>query len=705
MEGHGFLLDLALVLSTAAVSAVIFRRLNQPVILGYLLAGLVVGPNVPVPVFADPERVHALSELGVILLMFSLGLEFNLRRLGQVAPLAGGAAVIQIGLTMWAGYLIGRGFGWGFEESIYTGAMVALSSTMIVAKTFGELPVGRGTADLSYGILIVQDLVAVLLIALLGAMAGGSGPSGEVLLSTTMRLLGFVAAMILVGYLVIPRVFRLVARLRSPETLLVASVGLCFAFALIAEKVGYSVALGAFLGGTLVSESGEGEAIGHLVAPLRDVFASVFFVSVGMLLDPSVVVANGPAVLALSGLVVVGKPLAVVLGALLSGKRVRLAVESAVSLGQIGEFSFILVGAGVAAGAVGEFLYPVALTVCALTSFLTPPLVRVSGKLAGLVERSLPHPVQTFIVLYGSWLEQLGQHAGDDTPRRRTRRLLGLIAVDVGAIVVLVVLNEVVGGEIAAELQQRAGLGEAVAERAVQVLSVVLALPFAIGLYRCVHSLGIEVARRVFPEAEPGHEDFAATSRRSLVMAIQLLLAMSVGAPLLALTQPFLPPPWGALLLVALVVALGIAFWRRAIDLEGQVRAGAQSVLDVLSGQAPGAGASSGGEEGEDEVSSALGTWESVRIEEGASASGRSLSELDLRTMTGADVVAIQRGDQGIVAPDGREVLQEHDRVALAGSREAIREARAQLRDEPRADVEARSGPGTDRDTEADREL
>ena len=287
-----FLHSLALVLCVAALTSVIFQRLHQPVVLGYLLAGMLVSPHTPVPLFADEATTHTLSEFGVILLMFSLGLEFSLGRLLRAGASAVLVGVVQCSLMMWLGYVTAQLFGWTTLESVYAGAIIAISSTTIIVKAFEEQGVRGRLTDIVFGVLIIEDLIAILLIAVLTALSTGAGLSAASLAITAARLAAFLVAMLVGGMLIVPRVMRMVVGLRRPETTVVASVGLSFAFALIAAAAGYSVALGAFLAGALVGESGVEREVEHRVQPVRDVFAAVFFVSVGMLIDPA---ADRPA--------------------------------------------------------------------------------------------------------------------------------------------------------------------------------------------------------------------------------------------------------------------------------------------------------------------------------------------------------------------------------------------------------------------------
>jgi CPA2 family monovalent cation:H+ antiporter-2 len=246
---HEFLKNLALVLCVAAVTTVIFQRFRQPVVFGYLLAGMIVGPHIPVPLVADEDMIRTLSELGVILLLFSLGLEFSLRKLFQIGPTAGLVAVAQSSGMVWIGYVLGQLFGWTTLESVYAGAIIAISSTTIIAKAFEEQRVKGRFTDIVLGVLIIEDLIGIFLIAILTTISSGTAVSASSLALTGARLATFLAGLIGVGLLLIPRIVRGVVRMNRPETTLVASIGICFAAALLALSFGYSVALGAFIAG------------------------------------------------------------------------------------------------------------------------------------------------------------------------------------------------------------------------------------------------------------------------------------------------------------------------------------------------------------------------------------------------------------------------------------------------------------------------
>ena len=680
-DAHEFLRSLTVVLAVAAITTVVLQRLRQPVVLGYILAGLIVGPHVPIPLVADPGVVQTLSELGVILLMFSLGLEFSLRKLMVVGPSAGLTALLQSSLMVWLGFMIGRLLGWTTLESLFAGAVIAISSTTIIAKAFDEQGVTGKLRELVVGVLIVEDLIAVLLMAVLTAIASGTGLAAGPLAATIARLAAFLVGLVGIGLLLIPRAIRAISRLNRRETTLVASIGICFTIALLAQAFGYSVALGAFLAGSLVAESGEEKQIERLVEPVRDVFGAVFFVSVGMLIDPALVARHWPAVLALTAAVVLGKVGGVSLGAFLTGSGMRTSVQAGLSLAQIGEFSFIIAGLGLALHATGDFLYPVAVAVSALTTLLTPWMIRASEPIAAWVDRKLPRPLQTFAALYGSWLEELRSRRPAAPATAGLRRLLRLLVLDAALIATLIVTTATSIHRIAAFARDQLGMSEVVARWLVVAAAIALSAPFCIGVVRVSRKLGVTLARLALPAEQHKRVDFAAAPRHMLVVTLQLAGVLLVGTPLLALTQPFLPGASGAAVLALLVVMLGVAFWRSATNLQGHVRAGAEVILEALAAQSRPRPTPTAADTLEQvhHLLPGLGALAAIRLDPGSVVIGRTLAQLNLRGRTGATVLAITRPGGGVLVPTAEELLQAGDILAVAGTHEAIEAARAAL--------------------------
>ncbi|WP_275936705.1 cation:proton antiporter [Labilithrix luteola] len=674
---------MATVLLVAAVTTVLFQRLRQPVVLGYMIAGMVIGPYVPIPLVADPDIIHTLSELGVILLMFSLGLEFSLHKLVEVGPAAGITAVVQSSLMLCLGFEVARLFGWTTREAMFTGAIVAISSTTIIAKAFEEQRIGGSLREIVVGVLIVEDLIAILLMAALTAIGSGGAVSVRELGVTSLHLAIFLAALIVVGILVVPRAIRAIIAMNRPETTLVASIGLCFGVSLLARSFGYSVALGAFISGSLVAESGEQHAIEGLIRPVRDLFAAIFFVSVGMMLDPSILVDHWRAILVLTFIVIVGKVLGVGFGAFLTGHGVQTSIGAGLSLAQIGEFSFIIAGLGISLDATRNFLYPIAIAVSAITTLTTPWLIRAAKPVASFVDHKLPQPLQTFAALYGSWIDRLrsgSANKADRTAGTMIRKLLKQLVVDALLLGAVIVAAYVARPRIVKIEIERLGLPWEFANSIALAFSVLCALPFCIGIARVARRLGILLADLAFPgTATPEGLDLAAAPRRALIVTLQLACVLLVGIPLVTFTQPLLPGFQGALILLIALVLLGIMFWKTTTNLEGHVRAGAEIVAEALT--AGTVTTDPGAEDARkklDQLRSGLGTPVTVIVEGGSPADGHSLAELDLRGLTGATVLAISREDHAIV-PSAKELLRQGDVLVVAGSREAVHAAKVLL--------------------------
>ena len=684
-DAHEFLTTLAVVLSVAALTTVVFQRLRQPVVFGYLFAGMIIGPHVPIPIVADVAIVQTLAETGVILLLFSLGLEFSLRKLIRVGPRAGIVAVVQGALMIWLGYALGRGFGWTKIESFYAGSIIAISSTTIIAKAFQEQRVKGRFTELVLGVLIIEDLIAIFLLTVLTALSAGTGVSAGSLAVTGMRLVMFLAGLIVVGLLVIPRTVRAIVRMNRPETTLIASMGICFAAALLAYSFGYSVALGAFIAGSLVAESGEEQRVAHLIEPVRDVFAAIFFVAVGMLIDPELVAQYWVPVVVFTIAVIVGQVVIVTISAFLTGHGTRTSLQAGMSLAQIGEFSFIIAGIGISTGATRDFLYPLAVAVSAITTLTTPWLIRAAPEAASFVDSKLPRPIQTFVTLYGSWIERMRESRASRAQRPRVRRLVGLLVLDVVVIALLLIGAALEVTRVSSLLAGPTALSIEAARLIVIAGMVAIAIPLLIGFFRTARQLGNLLAHEALPAVEKG-VDFAAAPRRALVVTLQLTVVIVAVVFLVAVTKPFFPRMGSTVVvgvgLAVLLLVLGVTFWRTATDLYGHARAGAEVIVAVLAQQmatepASGTERKPPSLDTVGRILPGLGDPVSLRIEPGSALEGQTLAGANLRGLTGATVLAIVRGDEQVLMPSGQETLREGDVLAVVGSHEAVESARS----------------------------
>ncbi|HVK62615.1 MAG TPA: cation:proton antiporter [Bdellovibrionales bacterium] len=426
------IIDLALILGAAAVSTLIFSKLRQPVVLGYLVAGFFVGPYFSLwPTVADTKGVQLWAEIGVIFLLFGLGLEFSFKKLAKVGKSAFIAASFEI-ITMSAlGYLVGRALGWNTMDSIYLGAILSMSSTTIIIRAFDEAKLkGAAFASLVFGILIVEDLMAILLMVILSAISIPGSFSAANLAFLSGRLAFFLLAWFIVGIYVLPSVLRRVRRLLSNEIMLIVSIALCLMMVVLATKANFSAAIGAFIMGSILAETEEGERIEHLMASVKDLFAAVFFVSVGMMIDPTILREHFWVVIIITILTIVGKLFGSGFGAVLSGRSLKQSTQAGMSLAQIGEFSFIIATLGVSLKVVSDFLYPIVIAVSAVTTFTTPYMIRYSGTIYEKIESRLPQ----------KFLDRLNQYE-QAMSSKGTESAVGLLWRSYG---MLILLNSVI---------------------------------------------------------------------------------------------------------------------------------------------------------------------------------------------------------------------------------------------------------------------
>lgn len=673
-SAHTFLRDLAVILATAALATVTFQRLKLPVIVGYLVAGMLVGPFTPTRLIQDPATIRTLAELGVVLLLFSIGLEFRFRKLANLGPRVGLATLVEVGLMLLLGFAAARFLGWGPLQSLAAAGLVAISSTMVVSRTLADAHADRRLKDIVFGVLVMEDIFAIVLIAVLTTVAAGDALSGPMLGRTLARLGLFLAALVVGGMLVVPRAIRAAVSLKRAETTLVAALGTCFVFAEVTGLAGYSVALGGFIAGALVAEAGVHHVVAETIRPVRDLFAAIFFVAVGMLFDPAAVLSNWDFTLVLFAVVVVGKVIGVTLGVFLAGYGTRDAVRSGVSLAQIGEFAFVIAGVGSAPGAAQNSLYAVAVAVATLTAFTTPLFVRRADAVAAWVDKHLPHPVQTFSSLYASWVDLLMAGRSAVTRGARARRLIQFLLLDAASVTAIIIGTSLAHRRLPTWIE---GDGGFLVRFGALAAGALLAIPFGIGLVRTLRRLSAVLAEGALPKPAKG-VDQAYAPRRTLEVALQIGMTIAMVVPMVALTLPFVPPFGLTGAVVAIFVLLGISFWRTASELESHARAGAELVVHVLAKQ--GSHADTGTFEVVRGMLPGLGTIVPLEVALGSEAEGKTLGELALRGRTGATVVALSRGGQRTSFPQASTLMQAGDMLALTGSADAISAAAALLR-------------------------
>jgi len=399
-------------MGAAAVATLLFRRLKQPAVLGYILAGIMVGPHFPLfPSVADRESVEVWAQIGVIVLLFCLGLEFSFKKLIKVGGTASVTAVAEIGAMLLCGFGIGRIMGWGTTDCIFLGAMLSISSTTIIIRAFEERGVKeKKFADLVFGVLIVQDLAAILMLVLLPTIAASTRLSGSDILFPIGKLVFFLVLWFVSGIFFLPSLLRKAGRFMNNEMLLVSSLALCFLMVVLATSAGFSPALGAFIMGAILAETPLGGKIEHHTVAVKEMFGAVFFVSVGMMIDPHILPVYWKEILLITSAVLIVMPLSSMVGAILSRQSFKVSVEAGMSLSQIGEFSFIIATMGMGLKLTSSHLYPIAVAVSAITTFTTPYMIKMAGPLYRFLNARLP----------AVWVDAIDKYSHDGQKARPT---------------------------------------------------------------------------------------------------------------------------------------------------------------------------------------------------------------------------------------------------------------------------------------------
>nr|WP_314494243.1 cation:proton antiporter [uncultured Pseudomonas sp.] len=561
MHAISFIQDLAVIMLVAGVVTILFHRLKQPVVLGYIVAGFIIGPHTPpFGLIHDEDTIKILAELGVIFLMFCLGLEFSLRKLFKVGATAFIAAFLEIVLMIWIGFEIGRWFGWSTMDSLFLGAILAISSTTIIVKALNDLKMkNERFAQLIFGVLIVEDILGIGIIALLSGIAvSGTVSSGEVF-STVGKLSLFMVVALVIGILLVPRLLAYVAKFESNEMLLITVLGLCFGFCLLVVKLEYSMVLGAFLIGAIMAESRQLLKIERLIEPVRDLFSAIFFVAIGLMIDPQVLVDYAWPIVVITCAVVLGKMLSCGMGAFIAGNDGRTSLRVGMGLSQIGEFSFIIAALGMTLQVTSDFLYPVAVAVSAITTLLTPYLIRAADPLSLKLGRAMPKRLGRVLSLYGEWLRSIQPQGEGAMLAAMIRRIL----LQVGVNLALVIAIFFSGGYFANRLglwlsQWVSDVGQQ--KGLIWGAALLLSLPFLIAAYRKLKALSMLLAEMgVTPDMAGRHTQRV---RRVVAEVIPLLSLLVIFFLLSALSASILPTN-ELLLIIAVVAAVVVAvLWR-----------------------------------------------------------------------------------------------------------------------------------------------
>ena len=645
--------DLAVILIAAGIITLIFKCLKQPVVLGYIVAGILAGPAVPyIPTVSDPTNIKIWADIGVIFLLFAMGLEFSFKKLMTVGGTAVIASITIVSGMMFLGYTAGNALGFSHLSSIFLGGMLSMSSTAIVFKAFDDMGLrGQKFTGVVLGVLVVEDLVAVVLMVLLSTLAVSKQVEGMEMLESILKLGAFLIFWSLLGIYLIPSFLKKIKPFLNDETLLIIALGFCLGMVMIAAKAGFSSALGAFVMGSLLAETIEAEKIEKLVKPVKDLFAAIFFVSVGMMIQPDLLIEYLVPICILTILVIIGQIFFGSLGVLLSGQPLKIALQSGFSLTQIGEFAFIIASLGVSLKVTDDYLYPVIVAVSVVTTFLTPYMIRMVTPVYQLIDNYLPSSIKLMLNRYSS---------GSNTVKHKStwNKLLKSMLLDVILYTVLTIFSIIIFFTYVNPIIRENILGF---KGALLSLSIILAiiLPFL---------WAIIMKKNHSPEFLKLWND-SKFNRGPLVslIAIKLLLCASILMPVIVhIFNVASGVGFIITLLILLMIILSKKLKKRSLSIE-------KRFIDNFNGKTTD---SNIGSPLTDNILKSLPFNDlhlmDFVVGQESSIVGRSLKEINFRQKYGINIVSIIRGERQINIPRGEERLYPFDKIIIVGTDEEL---------------------------------
>ena len=657
--------DLAVILLVSGVTAMACHRLNQPKLVGYVVAGLLIGPYTPPFAFIrDEQTIRTLGELGIIFLMFSLGLDFNLRKMRHMGATAIVTAILDVSVMVWLGFLLGRRLGWTPVESLFLGAILCDSSTTILAKILQEL--GRKSdrfAQIAIGITLVEDVLAVVLIAVLTGVAMTGTVQPAIMATRLWQLALFMGVGTVAGLLIVPRLLDYIHRLRSDELLVVTLVGLCFGMALLAAKLELSMALGAVLIGAIASESLALDRVARVIAPLRHVFSAVFFVTIGLRLDPSALIQYAPTVGLAVLLILVGKFTANSIGVMLTGNNLDTALRVGAGMAQVGEFAFIISALALSLDLAREEIYQIGVAAAVVTTLFSPYLIRGTDRLTVRLQRwAWWRRWDEAVRFYSQWMERIGQRSADTAVRKVVRRALLMVVVNIMLISgIFGVAGYIVRSGIL--MEQFAFVHMRWYPVLLWLTAAALSLPLYVVTFRKLNALAMILTEATLPTTARGL--WPRSVRMFLNHAINVACGTGLALLTFILSSALLPSIETFALLGLITVAAAVWARTRLSKLYARAEQSLQAVLSQ-----PPSKSITNAASGMPEMS-----MESVDLPKGFPV-GHTLRTLAVRAHTGANVVALDRGGQHTANPDPDLALEAGDRLLLLGSSKEIQAAR-----------------------------
>lgn len=636
------IVDLALILGVAGVTTLLFRKLKQPVVLGYILAGILVGPHLAwTPTISDSANVQIWAEIGVVFLLFSLGLEFSFKKLMRVGGTASITAIVEIAGMLLLGFLVGRLMGWSTMDSIFLGGILSVSSTTIIIRAFEELGIkSQRFAGIVFGVLIVEDLVAILLMVILSTLAVSQKFAGGEMLVSLLKLVFFLAVWFLAGIFILPTFLQRARKLMSEETLLIVSLGLCLGMVVLATSVGFSPALGAFVMGSILAETTMAERIEHLVKPVKDLFAAVFFVSVGIIFDPHTIIDYKWPVLILTLVTIFGKIISTTAGALISGQPMKQSLQSGMSLAQIGEFSFIIASLGLTLNVTSAFLYPIAVAISAITTFTTPYLIKFSDPLYHWIEKRLPMKWKLAINQYGTGAQTI---QAESDWKIVLRSYLTVVIINSVIVMALILLSE----KFLLPLITASVASPTVAAVITCFIALIAIAPFLWALaIRRFHSFAYA---NLWLDKKYNHGPLV-----MLEVVRNILLVVLVGF----LVDRLFSAMIALLAVLPVIIVVLLIFSRRLQHFYSRIEKRFLSNLNEREGATHGL--------------PNLSPWDAhlayFTIQPESTVIGKTLQQLAWREQYGVNVASVERGKRTIYAPIRTEMIYPYDKIAVIGT-------------------------------------
>lgn len=664
---ENFISDLAIILISAGIVTLLFKRLKQPLVLGYIVAGFLAGPHMPyTPSVSDMTSIHTWADIGVIFLMFTLGLEFSFKKIVKmgVGPIIAACSVMFCMMSV--GSMVGHFFGWGSMNSLFLGGMLAMSSTTIIYKAFDDLGLRQQKfASEVLSVLILEDILGILLMVVLSAVAVSRQFEGMALVGNLLQLGFFLILWFVVGVYVIPIFLRKAHRLMNRETLLVVSIGLCFLLVVVAQKAGYSSAFGAFMMGSILAETLEAEQIERVVSPVKDLFGAIFFVSVGMLVDPAVLATYWLPILVICLAIIAGQAVFGTTSFLLSGQPLRIAVQGGFSLAQIGEFAFILASLGTTLGVTSDFLYPVVVAVSIITTFFTPYMIRAARPTYQWLERIVPANVMQRLAERGTKAAPTIAHE-----EGVWKRLLTALVSQVGAYLTLSVAVILISFSVLLPLSC-ALLGHWWGNAVCGLLTLIVSSPFL----------------RAIVMRKNHSEEWKELSRQGrlhrMALWITFVLRYAIAAAAVYYVFNFLSPLWWPWHVAAAIAVVGLFIASRqtkwiSIKMERTFLQNLRSreARALADGTEPGYAG---------RLTNRNIHIAELEVPDNSAWAGRRLCELAFSHEDGVMIAAIVRGAHRINVPDGEAMIFPADRIEVIGSDDSLQHFQQRMQSEQAA--------------------